>query len=232
MEKKTPITSFFCYPMKMIPGSPFKQATATKTLNLLEESTIFPPPKRALWCWRCQQILRAGEGDETAEVEAADFTCRDWTDDNIACRSGLPTLGLTWWHEGIGVREKLRAVGTGTWKWWGFRCFQKVYLFLPSWMDNCQLFFHVHSLFFFRLIMDFRYWPLICFFFALSDLLSAFGLLGKPSFWTWRIYHDMILCKMKNQTAFSKRCVQPWWFLSNVGNDHRCQEKEATNGLP
>ena len=94
MEKKTPMTSFFCYPMKMIPGSD-PLLNKLQLQNLLEESTIFPTPKRALWPWRCQQIL-AGEGDETAEVEAADFTCRDWTDDNIACRSGLPTLGLTW----------------------------------------------------------------------------------------------------------------------------------------
>lgn len=35
----------------------------------------------------------AGDGDVTGETEeAADFKCRDWTDDSAACRSGLPIL--------------------------------------------------------------------------------------------------------------------------------------------
>ena len=34
-----------------------------------------------------------GDGDVTGEVEdAADFACRDWTQDAVACRSGLPNL--------------------------------------------------------------------------------------------------------------------------------------------
>lgn len=36
-----------------------------------------------------------GDGDVTGEVEdAADFACRDWTQDDVACRSGLPFYRL------------------------------------------------------------------------------------------------------------------------------------------
>ena len=37
----------------------------------------------------------SGAQDVTGEAEeAADFACRDWTDDTVACRSGLPILDV------------------------------------------------------------------------------------------------------------------------------------------
>lgn len=212
MEKKTPMTSFFCYPMKMIPGSPFKQATATKSVGrihhfsytktgsvALEMSTN---PRRRRW-WN-----RGGGGS------GFHLPRLDGRQHCLPQRSSDARLDMVI-CEGIGVREKLRA----GWKPENdgvFRCFQKVYLFLPSWSISVGSWIPECG-------EMWRRWTIVfsCSFVVLFQTNHGLSLLAFGN------------AKLLNLKDLSRHdIVQPWWFLSNVGNDHRCQEKEATNGLP